>query len=127
MKPSALILLNLTASIALTLPAHGFVISYTRDTAGRLREVNYGGASNTAFAYDANGNLLSRTSSVNAFLPLAGAYSGRVTGGTPTATNTGTIALNVTSTGSFTGTLTLGGVVYRLAGAFDGNGHATVN
>ena len=98
-------------------------LSFSRDAAGRLTGVNYGGASNTVFAYDADGNLFARTSTVNVLLPFVGTYSGRVTGGAPTVTNTGTIALTVSSTGAFTGTLTLDGVKYAIKGSFDQTGH----
>lgn len=100
-------------------------VSYTYDAAGRLVGVNYGGTSNTAFAYDPNGNLLARTNTVNGFVPLAGQYNGRVAGNTPTALNSGTISVKVMATGSFTGTVTLAGKKYLIQGNFDPvTGHA---
>lgn len=115
------------ALIALALPAHALIISYSYDAAGRLRGVDYGGASNTAYAYDANGNLLARTNTVNPFIPLLGRYTGLVTGGTPTALNTGLLTLAVASNGAFSGTLRLGGATYKLNGTFDANGAAMLN
>jgi YD repeat-containing protein len=107
------------AALALALPAHALIISYSYDTAGRLTVANYGGASNTAYAYDANGNLLARTNSTNKFIPLIGSYAGLVTGGTATALNTGLITLTVASNGAFTGSLKLGATTFKLKGTFD--------
>jgi YD repeat-containing protein len=112
----------LAAALTLAIPAQSAIIAYTYDGAGRVTGVNYGGASNTAYAYDNNGNLLSRVNSENKFIPLLGKYAGLVTGGTPTAQNSGIIALTVASNGAFTGTLKLGGVTYKLRGTFDENG-----
>jgi YD repeat-containing protein len=117
----------LAALLAFAMPAQSAIIAYTYDGAGRLTGANYGGASNSTYAYDNNGNLLSRVNTENKFIPLLGNYAGLVTGGTPTAKNSGLIALTVASNGAFTGSLKLAGVTYKLRGTFDENGVATLD
>jgi YD repeat-containing protein len=120
--------------LGLTSAAHAIIVSYGYDTAGRLTVANYGGTSSTSYTYDANGNLLARTNRVNPFLPLLGTYTGLVTSGTPSATNTGMISLTIAAKGvtenpftaQFTGTLKLGGASYKIRGSFDATGAATI-
>src|ERR1051325_3982928 len=59
MKTRAL-LLGCVAALAFSTSARSMIVSYAYDSAGRLTKANYGGASNTTYAYDNNGNLLAR-------------------------------------------------------------------
>jgi YD repeat-containing protein len=110
--------------IAVVSPTHAAVISYSYDNAGRLTRVNYGGFVNTAYKYDANGNLLSRVNST-APLPLAAArYLGLVTNASPSAGNEGLLSLELDSHGAFSGKLSLGGKSYNFRGVFASDGTA---
>jgi YD repeat-containing protein len=119
MKAPLLILLTLV----LTLPqVHAVKVSYNYDAAGRLTAANYNGTSHTAYVYDKNGSLLSRTNTTNVIPSLAGTYNGILSNGTPEITNIGPITLKVVSNGSFTGKLTLGGTSYSFKGTFNADG-----
>jgi YD repeat-containing protein len=109
--------------------SHGTIISYRYDGAGRLTTVNYGGGSSSAYTYDKNGNLLTRTDTANHFAPLVGAYTGAITGGSPSVLNTGVITISLAVNGAFTAKITLAGITYPPArGTFDpATGMATVN
>ena len=112
----------------LSLPASAITISYRYDAARRLTSVDYNGTSRTAFGYDKNGNLLSRTSTVTgATAPpaLAAIYNGLFTNGTPAITNTGSLTLTLLASGSFTGRVTIEGVAYAISGTFDAAGNTT--
>lgn len=112
---------------ALALPAPAIVISYRYDSAGRLTSANYGGVSSTSYAYDSNGNLLSRTNSVSQFVTLAGTYTGLIAATPVSSAGAGVITLTVSLTGEFTGKLTLGGKNYTIPKTtFDASGNATV-
>ncbi|HZJ14115.1 MAG TPA: RHS repeat domain-containing protein [Chthoniobacteraceae bacterium] len=124
MKTRAL-LLGCIAVLTCAVPARAMIISYSYDSAGRLTKANYGGASNTTYKYDDDGNLLARMNSVNPFLPLAGKYSGLVSAAAPDANNGGFISIAITKGGSFTGRLLLGARKFQLTGVFDANGDAT--
>lgn len=107
---------------ALALPAPALVVSYSYDAAGRLRGVNYGGMSNTAYSYDANGNLLVRANTTNPLPPLAATYAGLVTNAAPVAGNEGFITLKLDAGGKFTGKITIGGVSKGFGGTFAQDG-----
>jgi len=112
---------------AFALSAHAFTVTYERDAAGRLDHVIYAGASNTAFSYDSDGNLLTRVSTTNPFIPIAGSYDGLVAALVETSSNTGTLSITLAGAGSFTGSFNLAGVKYSFHGAFDpGTGLAQV-
>lgn len=116
----------LVLAAALALPAHALVIAYSYDAAGRLTTANYGGVSSTAYAYDANGNLLARTNSESLFVPLAGNYAGLIAANPASNAGAGSITLSVTLTGGFTGQLSLGGRTFKIKGSFDPNGDAVL-
>jgi YD repeat-containing protein len=111
---------------AVTLPAHAVKISYSYDAAGRLTAANYDGASRTAYAYDKNGNLLSRTNTTNVIPALAGTYNGLLSNASPDISNIGPISLKVGSNGSFSGKVILAGSSYSFAGVFAANGSTGV-
>jgi YD repeat-containing protein len=113
---------TLTLLAAIALPASAAVISYNYDVAGRLTGVNYGGTSNTTYAYDKNSNLLSRVNTVSPLPPLAASYTGLITNGTPGTANTGSIALKMLKTGAFTGKFALAGKTFAFKGTFAADG-----
>jgi len=111
--------------------AQAIMISYTHDAAGRLTAVNYNGTSRTAYGYDKNGNLLTRTSTLTPVPKppphLAAIYNGLVTHSTtPTADNVGAITLNLLAAGTFTGKVTFRGVGYAFEGSFTATGGTLV-
>lgn len=61
MKNTALLTLAALFMLAASPCAHAVVIHYTYDGAGRLTNAAYAGGANIAYVYDANGNLLQRT------------------------------------------------------------------
>jgi YD repeat-containing protein len=110
------------AALALAAPSHAVVISYDYDAAGRLTGVNYGGTSNTTYAYDKNGSLLSRVTSTNPLPPLAANYTGLITNAIPGITNTGAISLKLLPSGGFTGKFVIGGTTFMVKGTFAADG-----
>lgn len=56
-----------------------------------------------------------------------GSYNGLVSNTTPTNHNTGLLTLKVNKRSSYTGVLQLGGLKYRIRGAFDGAGDSVIN
>lgn len=114
--------------LAFTLPVHAIIISYQYDAADRLTAVNYNGTSRTAYGYDKNGSLLTRTSTVTGVIPppsLAATYNGLITNATPAPANIGSITLTLLTTGKFTGKFIIGGVATAFSGAFDAAGNTT--
>ena len=101
-------------------------ISYRYDAAGRMTAANYDGTSRSAYVYDKNGSLLSRTNTVTPALAaaphLAGTFNGLITNATPHAGNTGIITLKVLGNGLFSGKLTLQGTAFSFAGKFLADG-----
>jgi YD repeat-containing protein len=118
--------LLLAALFVMAIPAHAIKVSYNYDAAGRMTAVNYDGTSRTAFVYDKNGSLLSRTNTETPQLAasphLAGTYNGLITNLTPHAGNTGIITLKLLANGTFTGKLTVQGAAFSFAGKFKGDG-----
>lgn len=118
--------LTALALTALALPSLGsvprVVVAYRYDAAGRLTNVNYGGAANTTYAYDKNGSLLSRATSIAPLPALAAGYAGLITNAAPAIANTGTIALKMLPTGGFSGKLTLAGRTVTFKGTFAADG-----
>lgn len=108
--------------VAFSAQASAVVISYRYDAAGRLSVANYGGTSNTTYAYDKNGSLLSRVNTIAPLPPLAANYTGLITNATPTTANTGTISLKMLPTGAFTGKLVLAGKTLTFKGTFAADG-----
>ncbi len=101
-------------------------ISYRYDAAGRMTAANYDGTSRSAYVYDKNGSLLSRTNTVTPALAaaphLAGTYNGLITNADPHAGNTGIITLKILANGTFTGKLTVQGIAFSIKGKFLANG-----
>src|SRR5687767_8541748 len=91
-------------------------LTYNYDGAGRLTRVNYGGTINTAYAYDPNGNLLSRINSTEPLPLVVGEYFGLITNATPGIGNEGVLSLQLSANGAFTGKLTIGGKTYSFRG-----------
>jgi YD repeat-containing protein len=121
------LLLAACVALACDLPARAIQISYSYDSAGRLTSASYGGAGNTTYQYDRNGNLLARVNTVNPFVPLAGTYAGLITGNGGSSAQAGFLSLNVTLTGGFSGTASFGGKKFKVKGSFDSNGDASID
>lgn len=119
-------LILLLAVAAAASPAFAIKVSYTYDAAGRLTAVNYNGTSRTAYGYDKNGNLLSRTNTTtpptHPAIVLAANYVGLVDNASPTAVNVAPITLKLMNTGTFSGKITIEGVAYPIAGTFAADG-----
>jgi YD repeat-containing protein len=103
-------------------PLQAIIVSHTYDAAGRLVGVNYNGASNTGYAYDKNGNLLSRSNTTNLIPILAGTYNGIVSNTSPSLANSGVITLKISANGSYSGKVTLEGKSYSFSGVFANDG-----
>jgi YD repeat-containing protein len=121
------LMLAACAAAAFVSSARAIQISYSYDSAGRLTSASYGAAGNTTYQYDRNGNLLARVNTVNPFLPLAGKYAGLITGNAGSSAEAGVLSLNVTLSGGFSGTVSLGGKKFKVKGTFDADGNATVD
>lgn len=123
LRSKALILLMMLAPLS---AAHAIKVSYIYDAAGRLTAVNYNGTSRTAFGYDKNGNMLSRTNTVtpptHPAIVLAANYVGLVDNASPNAVNVAPITLKLMNTGTFSGKATIEGVAYPIAGTFAADG-----
>jgi YD repeat-containing protein len=127
-RPSVVGFVGVLAGLSILLStANAVVISYSYDSAGRLTTANYGGLSSTTYSYDANGNLLSRANSESIFVPLAGNYAGLIAANPASNEGAGVITLSVTSTGGFTGKLSLAGKSFKIHGVFDSNGNAELD
>src|SRR4030095_970390 len=121
------LILAACAATAFVSSARAIQISYGYDSAGRLTSASYGAAGNTTYQYERNGNMLARINTVNPSLPLAGKYAGLVTGNAGSSAEAGVLSLNVTLSGGFSGTVSLGGKKFKVKGTFDADGNATVD
>lgn len=129
MKHISPFLIALLCFAAMAGPLHALRISYTYDAAGRMTAANYNGNSRTSYAYDKNGSLLSRVNTLTPPLSphLAATYTGLITNGTPSVSNTGIITLKLLPNGAFSGKLTIQGATLSFAGKFLPSGSLEVS
>ncbi|MBV6501222.1 MAG: hypothetical protein CJBNEKGG_03728 [Prosthecobacter sp.] len=108
------------------LSSQAVTVSFRHDVSGRLISVNYDGTSRSDYAYDKNGSLLSRASTVTPPLAppplLAGNYAGIITNTDIHAGHTGIISIKLTAGGTFSGKLTIQGVTHGFGGSFLADG-----
>jgi YD repeat-containing protein len=102
--------------------AHGAVISYRYDAAGRLTAATYDGTTHLDYQYDRHGSLLVRRVGTDILPALAAAYTGLVIGPFPGSLNTGPITLKLLPAGGYSGSFILNGKKTSFRGTFAADG-----